>query len=63
MHYQPKPAKLNLWHGCHEIIKKSSKIVPLGAPLSPPMCSARDDCFTEVLLRGVRRLQIQRADW
>ena len=26
--------ELNLWQNCHEVTKKSSKIVPLGAPLS-----------------------------
>jgi hypothetical protein len=25
--------ELNLWQTCHEIAEKSSKIVPLGAPL------------------------------
>jgi hypothetical protein len=25
--------KLDLWQGCHEVAEKSSKIVPLGAPI------------------------------
>ena len=32
--------KLNLWQGCHEIAEESSKIVPLGAPLSPALSYA-----------------------
>lgn len=28
------PRKLDLRRGCHEITEKSSKIIPLGAPLS-----------------------------
>jgi hypothetical protein len=27
--------ELNLWQTCHEIVEKSSKIVPLGAPFFP----------------------------
>jgi len=32
--------KLNLWQACQEIGKKSSKIVPLGAPSKLGLCAA-----------------------
>jgi len=29
----PPRSEFNLWHGCHEISEKSSKVVAPGAPL------------------------------
>jgi hypothetical protein len=34
--------KLDLWQGCHEVPEKSSKIVPLGAPL---FCSLQSETY------------------
>jgi hypothetical protein len=52
--------KLNLWQGCHEIAEKSSKIVPLGAPLYPYIGEFRK---MKELTQFVLQFRMQRNCW